>query len=43
MHSLALEPPLTLPCLDDIENQKAARIAKLADPHGVRTIGEFAR
>lgn len=26
--------------LDDIENQKAARIAKQIDPEGLRTIGE---
>lgn len=31
-------PSLTL-ALDDIENQKAARIAKEADPLGMRTIG----
>ncbi len=36
-------PPtvVTEPCYfaDDIENQKAARLAKLADPQGLRTIG----
>ncbi|OSD00780.1 hypothetical protein PYCCODRAFT_1437127 [Trametes coccinea BRFM310] len=30
---------VTLPMSDDIENQKAARLAQLADPHGLRTIG----
>ncbi|EIW56258.1 uncharacterized protein TRAVEDRAFT_49098 [Trametes versicolor FP-101664 SS1] len=30
---------VALPMSDDIENQKAARIAKHADPQGVRTIG----
>ncbi|KAI0696227.1 P-loop containing nucleoside triphosphate hydrolase protein [Cerioporus squamosus] len=30
---------VTLPMSDDIENQKAARIAKQADPEGLRTIG----
>ncbi|EJF61472.1 hypothetical protein DICSQDRAFT_161582 [Dichomitus squalens LYAD-421 SS1] len=30
---------VTLPMSDDIENQKAARLAKLADPQGLRTIG----
>ncbi|PIL30975.1 transporter [Ganoderma sinense ZZ0214-1] len=30
---------VTLPMSDDIENQKAARLAKLADPRGSRTIG----
>ncbi|RPD63557.1 hypothetical protein L227DRAFT_608779 [Lentinus tigrinus ALCF2SS1-6] len=30
---------VTLPMSDDIENQKAARIAKQADPEGMRTIG----
>ncbi|KAI1791422.1 P-loop containing nucleoside triphosphate hydrolase protein [Ganoderma leucocontextum] len=30
---------VTLPMSDDIENQKAARIAKQADPDGLRTIG----
>ena len=27
--------------IDDIENQKAARLAQLADPTGMRTIGEI--
>ncbi|KAI0758724.1 P-loop containing nucleoside triphosphate hydrolase protein [Fomes fomentarius] len=30
---------VTLPMADDIENQKAARIAKQVDPEGLRTIG----
>ncbi|THH00719.1 hypothetical protein EW026_g1860 [Hermanssonia centrifuga] len=30
---------VTLPMSDDIENQKAARLAKQEDPSGVRTIG----
>ncbi|KAI0743151.1 P-loop containing nucleoside triphosphate hydrolase protein [Daedaleopsis nitida] len=30
---------VTLPMSDDIENQKAARLAKEADPKGLRTIG----
>ncbi|KAI9058588.1 hypothetical protein FKP32DRAFT_1761416 [Trametes sanguinea] len=30
---------VTLPVSDDIENQKAARLAHLADPEGLRTIG----
>ncbi|KAI9058586.1 hypothetical protein FKP32DRAFT_1581292 [Trametes sanguinea] len=30
---------VTLPMSDDIENQKAARLAQLADPQGLRTIG----
>ncbi|KAI0698694.1 P-loop containing nucleoside triphosphate hydrolase protein [Earliella scabrosa] len=30
---------VTLPMSDDIENQKAARIAKHVDPEGLRTIG----
>ncbi|KAI0650981.1 P-loop containing nucleoside triphosphate hydrolase protein [Trametes meyenii] len=30
---------VTLPMSDDIENQKAARLAQLADPKGHRTIG----
>ncbi|KZT07896.1 uncharacterized protein LAESUDRAFT_811749 [Laetiporus sulphureus 93-53] len=30
---------ITLPMSDDIENQKAARLAKEADPSGLRTIG----
>jgi hypothetical protein len=27
-------------CVDDIENQKAMQLAKLADPQGLRTIGK---
>ncbi|KAI0363545.1 hypothetical protein BV20DRAFT_1031177 [Pilatotrama ljubarskyi] len=30
---------VTLPMSDDIENQKAARLAQIADPKGLRTIG----
>ncbi|KAJ8474633.1 hypothetical protein ONZ51_g7084 [Trametes cubensis] len=30
---------VTLPMSDDIENQKAARLARQADPQGLRTIG----
>ncbi|KAF4597337.1 ASTRA complex subunit [Pleurotus pulmonarius] len=30
---------VTLPMTDDIENQKALQLARIADPHGRRTIG----
>lgn len=36
-----MTPPGLMLCdEDDIENQKAARIAKQVDPFGLRTIGE---
>ncbi len=40
LRDIRLVPHTQPAMLDDIENQKAARLAKQEDPSGIRTIGE---